>query len=225
MHVHEAERDRGEERLGKELSERDDHADLGAARRDLVGDLTCAFGRATAQPERDGGGLHRAGLGRATPAAAPVGLGDDERDLVAGVVQRAQRGDGVGGVPKKTRRTTDAASRLGYRAARSDLARGPALGWREGLGRELAGPQLAQRRAADVGLEPVEQQHAVEVVDLVLDHAGEQVVALEHDLLAVEVDAAHRDPLGAHDLELEARAPRGSPLPTRSRPGARRSRG
>ena len=37
-----------------------------------------------------------------------------------------------------------------------------------------------------------------------LDHPGEQVVAFEHDLLAVEVDAAHRDPLGAHDLELEA---------------------
>ena len=37
-----------------------------------------------------------------------------------------------------------------------------------------------------------------------LDHAGEQVVALEDDLVAVEVEAPHGDALGAHDLEAVA---------------------
>src|SRR5262245_30784282 len=37
-----------------------------------------------------------------------------------------------------------------------------------------------------------------------LDHAGQQIVALEHDLVAVEVDATHRHVLGPDDLEPEA---------------------
>src|SRR5262245_66426978 len=87
-------------------------------------------------------------------------------------------GTASSGVPKKTRRTR----RLG----------------------ELAVAQLRQCGAADLGLEPVEQQHAVEMVDLVLDHAREQLVALEHDLVPVEVEAAHGDVFRAHDLEVEA---------------------
>ena len=71
--------------------------------------------------------------------------------------------------------------------------------------REFERPHLPEGLAADLGLDPVEQEHAVEVVDLVLDHAGEQVVTLHDDLGAVEVDAAHRDPLGPDHLEPEAR--------------------
>ena len=52
-------------------------------------------------------------------------------------------------------------------------------------------------------VEPVEHQHAVEVVDLVQEHAAEQLVALDHDLVAVEVEALHGDDLGPHDLERE----------------------
>ena len=95
MHVHESERNGGEERLGKELPERDDDAHVGATGLDVVGGLARPFGREDPQPELLGGGLHRAGLRRATAASAPVGLGDDQRDLVTRAVQRAERGDRV----------------------------------------------------------------------------------------------------------------------------------
>ena len=66
----------------------------------VVGDLARPFGREDPQPELLGGRLHRAGFRRAAAPAAPIGLGDDERDLVAGAVQRAERRDRVAGVPK-----------------------------------------------------------------------------------------------------------------------------
>ena len=86
-------------------------------------------------------------------------------------------------MPKKTSRTAPGAVRDRGRGPR---ARVDAAGWPAA---HLAGAHVAQRLAAHLGLDPVEEQHAVEVVDLVLDHAGEEVVALEHDLVAVEVEA------------------------------------
>ena len=74
-------------------------------------------------------------------------------------------------------------------------------------------------------VEMLEQQHAVEVVELVLEQPGEQLVGLERHLVAVEVDAHEMDLLRAHDLEREARAPRGSPPRRPTRRATRRSRG
>src|SRR3954464_11889667 len=67
-------------------------------------------------------------------------------------------------------------------------------------GSQLAGAHVAQRLAAHVGLDSIEEQHALDVVDVLLDHACEQVVALEHELVAVEVECPHGDPLRTHHL-------------------------
>src|SRR6202011_3144782 len=56
----------------------------------------------------------------------------------------------------------------------------------------------------NVGLDPVEHEDAVEVIELVLEDAGQVLVGLDHLLVAVEVDAAQRDVLRADDLEREA---------------------
>src|SRR5690606_18495158 len=53
-------------------------------------------------------------------------------------------------------------------------------------------------------VETVEEQDAVEVVELVLDHAGEELVGLEVDRGAVEVDPGDVDPLGPHDVPVQA---------------------
>ena len=131
---------------------------------------------------------------------------------MAGAVQRSQRRHRVGGRAEEDEAHGVGALEAGGRG-RCAVRRGAVA-----AARRSRCAQLAQRLAADVGLEPVEEQHAVEVVDLVLDHAGEQVVAFEHDLVAVEVEAAHRDALGPHDLEAEARAPTGSPRRRPTRP-------
>ena len=51
-------------------------------------------------------------------------------------------------------------------------------------------------------VEALEQQHAVEVVELVLEQPGQQLVGLDRDLVAVEVVAGEVDLLRAHDLEV-----------------------
>ncbi len=66
----------------------------------LVDDLPRPLGRRDREAELLGGRLHRARDERTAAAALAVGLGDDERDLVAGVVQRAQRRDRVGRRPE-----------------------------------------------------------------------------------------------------------------------------
>ena len=48
-------------------------------------------------------------------------------------------------------------------------------------------------------LQPLEQQDAVEVVELVLQQAAQQLVALDRDLVPLEVVAGEVDLLGAHD--------------------------
>src|SRR4029078_8435954 len=64
--------------------------------------------------------------------------------------------------------------------------------------------QLAPRLFAVRAVEAIEHQHAVEVVDLVQEHPPEELVALDDDLVTVEVEALHRHDLGAHDLEGQA---------------------
>src|SRR3954463_5707323 len=64
--------------------------------------------------------------------------------------------------------------------------------------------QLAHRLFAVRAVEAVEHQHAVEMVDLVQEHPPEELVALDHDLVAVEVETLHGHDLRPHDLEREA---------------------
>ena len=49
----------------------------------------------------------------------------------------------------------------------------------------------------------IEQQHAVEVVEFVLDQAGGQLVGLPVHLVAVDVEPPHVHLLGAEDLEVQ----------------------
>src|SRR4051794_24295696 len=63
--------------------------------------------------------------------------------------------------------------------------------------------QLTERTLALVGVEAVEHQHAVEVVELVQEHPAEQLVTLDDHLVAVEVDPGHGHDLGPDDLEVE----------------------
>src|SRR4051794_26549934 len=68
-----------------------------------------------------------------------------------------------------------------------------------------AASQLAHGFLALVGVEQFEQQATVEVVELVLEQAGEQLVGLEGHLVAVEVVAGEVDLLWPHDREVQAR--------------------
>ena len=177
----------------EELAERDDHADVGADRRDLVDDLARP-GRACAPARPSASAAAFTGLGSAAPPRPRRRSGWVTTSAIswpASCSAASGRNGVVGGAevdephraPLRTvlgRWTGVAVRRRRCRSRR----------------RRAAGPQLAQRLLADVGLEPVEQEHAVEVVDLVLDQAAQQLVALEHDLVAVEVDAAHGDELG-----------------------------
>ena len=188
VHVHEAVRHRVEQRLGQQLPERDDHAER---RRRCAATSSTTSGRllgrdAPASPSSSAAAFTGLGLGRSPRPRRRSGW--VTTSAISWPAPCSARSDGTAsaGVPKKTRRTIDRRIGAGLTGrGRAARARRRTVG----AARELAGAHLAQRLAADVGLEPVEQEHAVEVVDLVLDHAGEQVVALEDDLVAVEVDA------------------------------------
>src|SRR5262245_39866476 len=109
------------------------------------------------------------------------------------------------GVPRKTRRTAG--------APRSERGTGAPRDHREVLVAERP-----QRALALVRLEAVEQQHAVEVVDLVLEQPGEDLVGFDLELVPVQPDAAQRDHLGPDDLEVHARH-RQAPLVVGPLPG------
>src|SRR5437763_7636819 len=61
--------------------------------------------------------------------------------------------------------------------------------------------QRAQRLAALLGRGAVQDQDAVEVVHLVLDHAGLVALGLQRDLVPREVLRAHADRGGAGHLD------------------------
>src|SRR5262249_6625391 len=56
-----------------------------------------------------------------------------------------------------------------------------------------------------VRIEAVEQQHAVEVVDLVLEEAREHLVGFDLHFVAAQTDPPQRDHLGPDDLEVHPR--------------------
>jgi len=55
-------------------------------------------------------------------------------------------------------------------------------------GREILLAERPQRALALVRLEAVEEQHAVEVIDLVLEHATHELVGLEARVIQHEID-------------------------------------
>src|SRR5437763_6163426 len=69
---------------------------------------------------------------------------------------------------------------------------------------DRAAAQLAEGLLALIGLEQLEQQPAIEVVELVLEHAGQQLVGLDRDLVAVEVVTGQVELLGPDDREVQA---------------------
>jgi hypothetical protein len=72
-------------------------------------------------------------------------------------------------------------------------------------GREVLLAERPQRALALVRLEAVEEEHSVQVVDLVLEQPRQHLVGLDQDVVPVEPDASERDDLRADDLEVHAR--------------------
>src|SRR3954463_6728562 len=81
--------------------------------------------------------------------------------------------------------------------------------------------QAAHGRLAVVGRQPVEHEHAVEVVDLVLDDAGLAALGVDHEARAVLVAGDDAHARGARDLDPDAgqaEAAPGETLPLPRRP-------
>src|SRR2546421_11171899 len=95
------------------------------------------------------------------------------------------------GEPRNTRRTVGAPRSESRTRAPRD-------------GREVLLAERPQRALALVRLEAVEEEHAVQVIDLVLEHAREDLVGLDLEGLTVEPDASEGHDLGADDLEVHA---------------------
>ena len=146
VQVHEPVRQRVEQRGREQLPERDHHAER---RRPIARTSSTTSPRLRGRAHRRGrarrGRLHRARHRCSLAAAAPaVGLGDDERDVVPGRVQRAQRRHRVGG-----RAEEDDAHRDRRRLA-TGRGRGPMRGRRPGgsAARGCACSRSASRRTS-----------------------------------------------------------------------------
>ena len=167
----------------------DDDAELGTRRR-ATSSMSCGdrAARAPSPPPSPGSG--DVALAAAPPA---VGAGDDEDDLVAGGDERPQRRDG------HLRRAEEGQAHVAPSAQAEAAARR-----RRRRRRLLQAAVLGQRLAALLGRHAVEHQHAVEVVELVLEHARLELVGLPLDRVAVEVDAAQQHLLRADHLDVQA---------------------
>src|SRR3954469_14539364 len=158
-------------------------------------------GRIERSRSRNSGSRARAGVSTSRPAAAArwaTGLASTLRPRAAGASGRVTTAatscrevssassavTAVSGVPAKTRRISEGlAPGLVRRDAHPRDRVAPPLGLADGL----------HRRLALAGVHPVDEQHAVQVVGLVLDAAGEQFGALDGHRVAV-----HVEPLGHH---------------------------
>src|SRR5581483_6010580 len=106
-----------------------------------------------------------------------------------------------GGLPRKTIRTGPGTLlRPGRRPAAVVVDAQPA-----DLPAGAAGAEDLHGLPAEIGVEPVEQEVAVEVVGLVEEDPAEQVLPFPDELLAVDVVAGQGDAAGPHDREVEAR--------------------
>ena len=196
-----------------ELAEGDDDAEVGADGQgvvDPVGDR---------QAEGRGGRLHRARCDGALPRPRRLSGRVTTRATSNPSPTSASRGGtAMAGVPRKTSRRgragTGASVTGGASAAAGGAWGAPALG--AGLGLEAA-PLLQGFLALLVG-HAVEHEHAVEVVELVLEEPGQQLVGLDRDLVAVEVPAAGAGPPSAGRSRRRGRGSTGSPRRTPTRP-------
>ena len=98
------------------------------------------------------------------------------------------------------------------RRAGEDDGQGASFRVRFGAERALPGPRslrsfssFLRMRVRLSSRQVVDEQLAVEMIHLVLDAHGEQAVGVELDLLAVAVERAHADLVGARDLVEDAR--------------------
>ena len=87
---------------------------------------------------------------------------------------------------------------------------GETLTW-HGLTPPLGLADLLDRQLALLRVEPVDEQHAVEMIGLVLDAAGELAGALQRDRLAVHVEAFGDHAVGAAGRDRPGRGRTGSP--------------
>jgi len=69
----------------------------------------------------------------------------------------------------------------------------------------LAGPVQRHRLLALVGCHPIEHEHAVEVINFVLEESRQQFIGFELDVVAVEVDALHEDLAGTQHFDVQTR--------------------
>jgi hypothetical protein len=127
-----------------EAAEGDHHPQLGPGVEDVVDAV------AHGQTQLLGRGLDRSGQQVRSPGPAPVGLGDDEGDLVALVDQRPQRRHGRFRAPQEGQ-----AGQAGPR-----LSRRPAPAGFPGQ-LQSPGPQLAHGLLALLGIEALDEQRAL----------------------------------------------------------------
>ena len=94
MHVDHPETRHREQCVGNQLAVGGHHAEVGSQRLELAGHVRIAQGGGLQhrQSAFDGQRLHRSGGHLLSPAAGPVGLGDDAGDLMAGREQFLERG-------------------------------------------------------------------------------------------------------------------------------------
>ena len=123
---------------------------------------------------------------RAAPAAAPGCRAARRPAFAGGGAELAARGPSAGrGASAGRRRRSAPASRSRTSAPNGAVAATPSR--RLPSDEDRLRPQLRHRLLAALGIGAVDDQHAVEVVELVLDDARRQPLELEPQLLAVEV--------------------------------------
>ena len=157
----------------------------------------------TGRPSSRAAALTGLGVKAAAPPPAGVGPAHHQGDLEAGLVQRPQRRHGHLGRAEEDQRGWAGEGDRGQAGCFSASRAG-------GEGRSGSGSARAHLAQGPLGLlalvlvEVLEQQHAVEVVELVLEQPGLELVGLDLDLVAVEVVAGEQHLLGAHDLPAQA---------------------
>src|SRR5579875_284840 len=155
-----------------------------------------------------------------TPSSAPAPATSATSSLTGMPSSRAAAFTGLGaGAPRRLRRrsgpvTARTTSWPAAASARSTVAAASGAPRKARRARWLLGPGARGQRAAGgegslaqdrpslpalVRVEPLDDEHPVEVVHLVLEAAGQQLVGLDVEWLAVEADATQVHLLRAHD--------------------------
>ena len=145
------------------------------------------------EPELERALLHRRRRERAPAAATTVGGGHDKRHVVAGIVQGPQEAD------RDLRRAEE--SEPCHRPRPEGSGSGVAAGL--GGAGERPGPQDTHGLFALVPLETLEEQDAIEVVELMLEDPTEQLVGFDRELVSLKVVAHEMDLLRPDDQPVQ----------------------